>query len=144
MEWQNNIDGTARVTPTADRYYHGFYNGRFTSGTRFERNPTTALVYLMTGMVMNTESSSRSVPGDGGATLWELMEANYASFRIYDFTLRNLTDGTAVPSAMPRSLSNTTGDYIRDAIIEPIQAQRIEGRAEFQTCLLYTSPSPRD
>ena len=132
VEWRNNIDGGAAVTPASDRYYHGFDNGAYTSGTQFERNPTTALVYVMTGMLMQSESNTRSVPSDAGATLWGLLAANYASIRIYDFTLLT-PQGAPVPSAMPRSLSNTTGDYIQDAIIEPIQAQRIEGRAEFQT-----------
>ena len=135
-DWQPRYDYGSTVTPATDRYGYGWLSGGDTDddpvvfGSRFERNPPTATVYQMACNYLMSELGT--VPTDGGATLINLLLANYATFRVYDFTIQT-PGGTAVPSAMPRSLSNTTGGYITDAIIEPIQAQRIEGRAEFQT-----------
>ena len=95
----------------------------------------------MTGMLMNTESSSRRVPGDAGATLWGLLSANYASFRIYDFTMMT-PQGAAVPSEMPLSASGATGDYIRDAIIVPHVVDTIEARTAFNTDIALTVGTP--
>ena len=192
-DWQPRYDYGSTVTPATDRYGYGWLSGGDTDddpvvfGSRFERNPPTATVYQMACNYLMSELGT--VPTDGGATLINLLLANYATFRVYDFTIQT-PGGTAVPSAMPRSLSGSTSGNITDAIIEPIQSERIETRAEFQTeypvkvgtiqtigsipatafrttpgallytvaitpasgdidgltytCLLYTSPSPRD
>lgn len=146
--WNNRYDFGSSTTPASDRYGHGWqFATSYILGTRFARNPDTAAVYRMTAThpslgADGTTFSHRSdssitaatlrVPANAGATLYELMQANYPVFRIYDFTLRT-SSGVAVPSEMPSSASGSTADYITDAIVTPVPQPSVIARSNFQT-----------
>ena len=94
-------------------------------GSQFvEDTPLPFLVYTFADAQRLRSAVGAGEPGS--SQLRQLIAANYATFRIYDFTLRT-AEGNNVEAVMPPSMSgvNTNDDstnsywYIDDAIIAP-------------------------
>ena len=126
--WQQIFPGVAAATREGDDFPGGIASfgwastsgtGNYYAGTQFPvSTPTPFAAYCFAHLNRGDRSGNPSVSSTGGQTLVDLMTANYAGFRVYDFTLMRL-DGTNwvhQDARMPQSMSglNTSAAQIPD------------------------------
>lgn len=102
------------------------------AGTQFQiQTPLDFSVLVFNGSGRLDRSSSPSFVNTGGGVLLDLMSANYAGFRIYDFTL-GIPDGTGWrenPATMPQSSSGALSNTAR--IPDPDDVSQTIGNPDY-------------
>lgn len=110
--WRTNRWAATSRTPSVD-------TGIVFAGTQFPiSTPTPYAVYCFAQVDKVFNRANPPISSTGGQTLVDLMSANYAGFRVYDFTLMR-RDGTTwvhQDAQMPQSMSglNTSATQIPD------------------------------